>query len=245
MGRLTVAAVSAVVVSCEHAAHRLPPVYRRLGLSAAVLRSHRGWDPGAAQVARLAARRLAAALHLGRWSRLLIDLNRSPHHRDLVPRRAFGLAVPGNAALPAAERRRRMRLYYLPYRAAVLADVERAIRRHGACLHLSLHSFTPRRGSRLRNADVGLLYDPARRVERTFVRLAAARLRAAGLKVRLNYPYRGTADGFTTFCRRSHPDQTYAGVEVEMNQHLLRRGNAAAAVARCLDDAAGAWLRRG
>jgi hypothetical protein len=30
-----------------------------------------------------------------------------------------------------------------------------------------------------------------------------------------------------------------------MNQHLLRRGNAAAAVARCLDDAAGAWLRRG
>jgi hypothetical protein len=42
------------------------------------------------------------------------------------------------------------------------------------------------------------------------------------LVVRLNYPYRGSADGLTTHLRRLHPNSDYAGIEIEVNQkHAL------------------------
>jgi predicted N-formylglutamate amidohydrolase len=229
-------------VSCEHASNRLPAAYRRLGLPARIFATHFAWDLGAAPVARRLAREIAAPLHLGRWTRLLIDLNRSANNRSLIPERAFGLAVPGNRLLAPEERGRRLLRYYLPYRSAVLADIEGAIRRHGICLHLSVHSFTPRLHGTDRNGDVGLLYDPSRRAERQFVELAAKTLSDAGLHVRLNYPYRGTADCLNVFCRRAFPASTYVGVEIELNQRLaVRLGGA---FARAVADAVAAAVDR-
>jgi predicted N-formylglutamate amidohydrolase len=238
-----------VVVSCEHASNRLPAAYGRLGLPPRVFRTHFAWDLGAAQVARCLARELGASLHLGRWSRLLIDLNRSAHNRSLIPERAFGLAVPGNRSLAPQERGRRLLRYYLPYRAAVLADVEASILRHGVCLHLSIHSFTPELHGRARNADVGLLYDPSRRAERRFVDLAAEPLSDAGLRVRLNYPYRGTSDCLNVFCRRAFAPTVYVGIEIELNQRLAVRGDGARSFSRAVSGAIAVavdgWVRAG
>ena len=87
-------------------------------------------------------------------------------------------------------------------------------------LHLSVHSFTPAIDGRVRNADVGLLYDPARTAERRVCQQLQRALQSAHpeLRVRRNYPYRGTADGFTTYLRRLFPDKQYAGIEIEINQ---------------------------
>lgn len=234
-----------VVVTCEHASNRLPRAYGRLGLSARVLASHRAWDPGAAEVARRLARRLGAPLHLGHWSRLLVDLNRSPHHKGLIPSRAFGLAVPGNRALSPAERGRRILRYYAPYRAAVLAAIDEAMRECGFCLHVSVHSFTPRFMGQVRNADVGFLYDSARRAERDLAVRAAESLRKTGFLVRFNYPYRGTADGLTVFCRRAFAKSAYVGVEVELNQRLLTgRTDAATVTSAIVDSLSAAVLSR-
>jgi hypothetical protein len=41
------------------------------------------------------------------------------------------------------------------------------------------------------------------------------------LRVRLNYPYRGTSDGLTTALRREHAAASYIGIEIEMNQRLI------------------------
>jgi hypothetical protein len=41
--------------------------------------------------------------------------------------------------------------------------------------------------------------------------------------VRRNYPYRGTADGFTTYLRRQFSARKYLGIELEVNQSLLGR----------------------
>jgi hypothetical protein len=38
------------------------------------------------------------------------------------------------------------------------------------------------------------------------------------LIVRRNYPYRGIGDGLTTYLRRLHPQNRYAGIEIEVNQ---------------------------
>ncbi|MFZ0489378.1 MAG: N-formylglutamate amidohydrolase, partial [Salegentibacter sp.] len=85
--------------------------------------------------------------------------------------------------------------------------------------HLSVHSFTPQLKGETRNADIGLLYDPSRKMEKKisadFKRLLQEEIPA--LKIRYNYPYLGKADGFTTYLRKKFPKQ-YAGIELEVNQ---------------------------
>ena len=46
------------------------------------------------------------------------------------------------------------------------------------------------------------------------------------LKIRRNFPYLGTADGFTTFLRKQFDGKYYAGVEIEINQHFLGKKSA-------------------
>ena len=43
--------------------------------------------------------------------------------------------------------------------------------------------------------------------------------------LRRNSPYRGTADGLTTALRRRYPANRYIGIEVEMNQRLMKSGD--------------------
>jgi predicted N-formylglutamate amidohydrolase len=211
----------AFVISCEHASAHLPPAYRGLGLSASDIESHVGWDSGARELEREISRLLDCPRFEGKHSRLLIDLNRSLHHAKVIPRDSFGLPVPGNLALSAEERRRRIERYYLPYRREVEAALSNVMQSHGRVIHLSVHTFTGRLHGVTRNADIGLLYDPARPAEKDFAKLWSGRLRAAGFRVRFNYPYPGRADGFTTSCRKLVEPAAYWGIELEVNQDLL------------------------
>lgn len=226
-----------VVVTCEHASNRIPRAYGGLGLPARVLQTHIAWDRGALEVARAVARRLGCPLHAGRWSRLLIDLNRNPGHRKLAARESFGIVVPGNRDVTPAEMKARLRRYHRPYRDAALADIGRAIAAHGACLHLSIHSFTPVVDGVRRTTDVGLLYDPRRRPEPALAARLAPHFAAHGLRVRMNDPYRGTSDSFTTACHRLYPAARYAALEIETNQRLLQDAAAVRRMGRILAEA--------
>ena len=147
-----------------------------------------------------------------RTTRLLVDLNRSTHHRGVFSEITRGC--------DARTRQQLLEQYYEPYRAVVESGIARASRRGKTVLHLSAHSFTPRLDGTTRNADVGLLFDPARPLERAYCLKLQSRLREAlpGLVIRRNYPYRGTADGLTTHLRRRFGARSYAGVEIEVNQ---------------------------
>lgn len=213
----------AIVVTVEHASHAVPAASRGVGVPAARLRSHQGWDPGARLVGRAVARAFAAPLFLGRWSRLFVDLNRSATHPRVVPRTAHGEPVPGNAALSAAQRRARIERFWRPWRSAVESAVAARIATAGSVLHLSVHSFVDVLDGEVRDADFGLLYDPRRARERAFATRLHHALVARGYRVRRNYPYAGTDDGFTTHLRRRHGDRAYAGLEIEMNQGAVRR----------------------
>jgi predicted N-formylglutamate amidohydrolase len=205
-----------VVVTCEHGGNDIPkrwaPLFRD---RRAELRTHRGYDIGAARVAEIVAGALHAPLFVAHVSRLLVDLNRSPNN----PRR-FSEVI---RALPAAERERIVREYYEPHRGAVEGAVARAIGEGRRVLHVGVHSFTPVLHGVVRRADVGLLYDPRRKRERELCSAwQGAMTRAApSLVVRRNYPYRGVSDGFTTALRRAHGGARYEGVEVELNQARL------------------------
>jgi len=104
-----------IVLSCEHATFAYPAGEHPLGVTDAVLESHRSWDLGALDMAESLAVRLRAPLVRSSHSRLLVDLNRSASNPDSVPTVSFGLPVPGNQKLSLEERMRRLDTYHTPY----------------------------------------------------------------------------------------------------------------------------------
>jgi predicted N-formylglutamate amidohydrolase len=205
------------IVTCEHGGNRVPSRYRQLFAGHEhLLTTHRGYDPGALRLAREMAARLNAALFVSTITRLLIDLNRSILHPRLY-------SEITRAASRQVQKEIRQR-YYLPYRTKVETQVEQAIARGKRVIHLSCHSFTPELNDKMRDADIGFLYGTDREAEADFCRRwrAALRARAPDMKIRLNYPYAGNDDGFTTALRRRFPAERYLGIEVEVNQrHVL------------------------
>lgn len=200
-----------VVLSCEHASCAVPKSLCGV-LTKRALHSHRGFDAGALGAARLLARETRAPLHVGEVSRLVIDLNRSLHHR--------GLHAAAVRQQPSSVRDELVSRYHAPFRDAVAASIRDAIGASGFALHVSVHSFTPVLAGKRREADLGLLYDPVRAAERGFAARMQSALAAAlpALRVRRNYPYRGTADGHTTALRREFSPRCYAGIELELGQ---------------------------
>ena len=210
------------LITCEHAGNRVPARYRPLFRDHAdLLHSHRGHDPGALLLARELAGALGAPLMVSTVSRLIIDLNRSHGH----PRLYSEITRP----LPPAARREILLRHYLPYRARVEGWIAAEVDRGGRVLHVSAHSFTPVLGGEVRNADVGLLYDPRRPAEATLCRRWQLALRslAADIRVRRNYPYTGRSDGLTAWLRRRFPAEGYLGIELEVNQRYPIGGGAA------------------
>lgn len=211
----------AVVVTAEHASLKIPDRYRGLGLSTQQRESHVAWDEGSKALAREIARRLSAPLVEGVVSRLVIDLNRSLHHKRVIPAVAFGVPVPGNESLSSEERARRIELYYEPFRSTAFTEISKGVKSTGRCVHISVHTFTPRLNGVVRPLDVAVLYDPRRKREAEVGERLAARFAAEGFRVRRNFPFRGVADGHTTGLRRKLSDKAYAGIEIEVNQSLL------------------------
>ena len=208
-----------VVVTAEHGGNEVPSEYRALFRGRAkLLASHRGWDPGTLHLSRRLADALDAPLVAATTTRLLVDLNRSPHNP-----RAFSEIT---RRLPREERRRLLEERHRPHWDAVRARLTRAVGRGGRVVHLGVHSFTPVLAGVTRKPDVALLYDPSRGEERELA-LAWARGLSAALPtrvVRRNDPYRGYSDGLTTAMRREHQRRAYVGIEIEVNQRHVGPG---------------------
>lgn len=208
-----------LLVTCEHGGNRIPARYRNLFEGhEALLETHRGYDAGALVMARDLAEAFEAPLFVSTVSRLLIDLNRSPGHPNLYSE--------ATRTAPLAVRREILEAHYLPYRSRVEAAIDKEIATGRRVAHLSSHSFTPVLDGAVRDADIGLLYDPSRRGEVALCRRWQAALKeiAPALRVRRNYPYRGTSDGFTAYLRKRFAERDYAGIELEINQQRVAAG---------------------
>lgn len=201
----------ALLLTCEHGGNRVPAALRaRFAGAEDVLDSHRGYDHGALELARYLRRRLGAPLVAATVTRLVVDLNRSPHHPYVVSE--YTRDLPRQALLES---------YWRPHREAVRAALEELPR---PWVHVAVHSFDPIVDGRERRADVGVLYDPGRPWE---LELAgrwtkALRRRLPQLVIRRNHPFRGVSDGLTTALRRELPDRAYAGLEFEVCKRVLR-----------------------
>lgn len=205
-----------VLVTCEHGSNRLPAGFE---LSPELLDLHIAWDPGALPVARYMARRFGAELWQGRYSRLVVDLNRTVGNRVLMRQMSDDHPIPFNRGLTASDRAERIDKYYRPYRDGVIEAIDALISAHGRCVHICVHTFTARLAGNERGNDIGLLHDPHWGIEREV---------CGGLRDHLdqqteyvtwfNRPYSGTADGILPAMRRRYDPEQFVGIELEINQ---------------------------
>jgi predicted N-formylglutamate amidohydrolase len=215
-------ASSGLLFLCDHASNALPPGLGTLGLARGLFATHIGYDIGAAAVTRALAGAYGAPAVLGRWSRLLIDLNRGADDPTIVMKLSDGSIIPANRDADAAEVARRIGAYHAPYHAAISAELDRI--GPGAVI-FSMHSFTPSWKWVPRPWEVGILYDRDERLAAPLM----ARLAEAGFTVGDNEPYTGALEGDTLY--RHGTLRGLPHVLIEMRQDLIGTDEAAQAFA--------------
>lgn len=205
-----------LVFTCEHAGAKIPKFLSSyFSHHKAVFKTHRACDFGALPIAKALAKQFGSPLFFTETSRLVVDCNRSAHHNGVISSFLDDL--------PEEEREELLQSLYAPYRQKVEGHIRSLVRKGHRVLHVSVHSFTPTLNDQVRNAEIGLLFDPSRSWEHKLCLHWQKILRreAPEWRTRRNYPYRGIADGFTTYLRRQFPGRSYAGIEIELNQSLV------------------------
>jgi predicted N-formylglutamate amidohydrolase len=212
-----------LILTCEHASAEVPTDFQDLFLGySSLLNTHRALDIGALSLWNSFKEKGADWISLaikGEYTRLLIDLNRSEKHPYLFSE----IIKP----LSKHSKKKIIQDYYYPYRQKVIALInERDI----PVIHLSVHTFTASLHNKVRNTDIGLLYDPTRLSEKNLAYLWAKKIKSQTpqYRVRMNYPYRGRSDGFTSFLRRDYLPEKYLGLELEVNQKYFVEESAVA-----------------
>lgn len=210
----------ALLLICDHASNALPPGYGTLGLPSTEFHRHIAYDIGAAAVTRRLASHLGATAVLGRYSRLLIDLNRGQDDPTLVMKLSDGAIIPGNREADpfrdAEEFERRVAHYYLPYHRAIAGELS-AIRARGQVpVILSVHSFTPVWRGTARPWHAAVLWDLDDRLARV---LFDAFEREGGLTVGDNQPYPGYLRGDTLY--QHGTAHGFAHALIEIRQDLI------------------------
>ena len=205
-----------LIISCEHASDVIPHHYQYLFKEAEDdLLTHKAIDFGAEQLALALGKIFNSPCILAKTSRLLIDLNRSLNNKNCFS--------DYTSVLDIAEKKSIIDTYYTPYRNAIEELVHASVSKKQQVFHLSVHSFTPVLHGVTRDVDFGLLYDPSRAHEKAMAYAWKKHLVGDdGLyRIRMNYPYRGSSDGFTSALRMQYDDDDYLGLELEVNQRLV------------------------
>ncbi len=160
---------SPFILICEHASNHIPAHYAKLGLEDSDLTRHIAWDIGAAAVARALSKRLDATGFLGKYSRLLIDLNRPLHVADSIPARSEATDIPGNHSLDPAERKRRAQVMFEPFHNRLRGHIDQRTLDGRRNVLVAIHSFTPVYLGQQRTWHAGVLFDKAAALGRSLV----------------------------------------------------------------------------
>ena len=174
-------------------------------------------DEAGGKVAMDLARELKAPCLLNQYRIELIDVTVPLAHRRLFSRRSSAFSVQ--------VRERLIDEVYQPYRTRIHSAIENILHHFEFVVHLSIRSFESRSNGQHRRTDVGLLYDPGRQDETDLCIDWIDEMYAIypDLRVRRNYPRRGTRTGICKTLREVYAVDRYVGIDVWFNRAWVTR----------------------
>jgi predicted N-formylglutamate amidohydrolase len=201
---------------CDHASNAVPPELDLLGLTKSDFARHIAYDIGAAELTRALADLWATPALLGRWSRLVVDLNRGQDDPTVVMKLSDGRVIPGNRDLDHKGIEDRIRRFHAPYHAAIATAIRDAVRAGIAPILVSIHSFTPQWRGQPRPWHVGVLWDKDGRLA---LPLLERLRREPDITVGDNEPYSGELENDTLY--RHGTMNGLPHVLIEVRQDLI------------------------
>src|SRR5215469_12433682 len=148
-----------MLLLCDHASNAVPAELAQLGLPTSELNTHIAYDIGAADLTRWLAGEFDCMAILGRWSRLVVDLNRGEDDPTAVAKLSDRRIIPGNASLDAKGMRARIENYHAPYHRRISDAIGAALEHGTVPVLVSIHSFTPAWRGKRRPWHFGVLWD--------------------------------------------------------------------------------------
>lgn len=203
-----------LLLTCEHGGNQIPAQYKKHFKNAGeVLKTHRGLDIGALEMAKIIQKKLKTPLIFSTTSRLLVDLNRTLKNPTLFSE--------FTSPLTQLEKQKILDKYYFPHWKKARKAVKSAAAKNETVVHVAVHSMTDHLNGQKRRMQFALLYNPISKNEVKFSSLWIKELRKQfpGFVIARNKPYRGDGDGLT--CEMRKENKNYVGIELEMNQGLL------------------------
>ena len=150
---------SVLLLTCEHAGVDVPVEYNNLGLDEKQLDTHIARDKGCKELTKKLAQRLNCCAVLGRYSRLLINLNRRENEEELIVKVSDKVVIKGNENLDKTEIKKRLDKYYFPYYKTVENQLEYIKLLGKKPVVFSIHSYTPQlKGGEYRPWQAGVLF---------------------------------------------------------------------------------------
>jgi predicted N-formylglutamate amidohydrolase len=156
---LNTAGSSPFLFTSDHYGRLIPKPLGDLGLPEDELKRHIAWDIGIAGVAERLATLLDAHLIAQRYSRLVIDCNRTPRAASSIPLLSEATTIPGNEGLSREDTETRRREIFDPYHRRIDEVIDQRLRAKQPTILVSLHSFTPVYAGVARPWHIGTLYN--------------------------------------------------------------------------------------
>jgi len=210
-----------IILTCEHGGNQIPAAYQKqFAKDLQVLKTHRGLDIGALEIAKLMQKKLKAPFVYSTTSRLVVDLNRTLKNPTLFSE----FMKP----LQKATLQKVLATYYFPHWVKVRKNIRTLLLTEKRVVHVAVHSMTDQLNGQKRKMHLALLYNPLFKNEVGFSSAWIKELRHVFPEyiITRNKPYRGDGDGLTCEMRKEHRLDNYIGLEIELNQGMLLKMNA-------------------
>ncbi|MBI3441736.1 MAG: N-formylglutamate amidohydrolase [Proteobacteria bacterium] len=207
------------LVICDHASNRVPRALKGLGLQKHDLNRHIGWDIGTEDVGKRIGKELDMPIVLANYSRLVVDLNRAPHHSECIPEVSDKTIIIANNDLSKKAKEQRLREIFWPYQKQLEKQINRLLRK-GRPFLLAVHSFTPELNDVKRPWHMSVLWNKQEKIAKRLI--AEIRRRDPSLLVGSNEPYTLKDERFTGSTMYRHAEERdLPYVFVEFRQDLI------------------------
>ena len=195
-----------ILIIADHASNYVPKESNKLGLSNSFLNQHIAFDIGVKELSLNLANSLKCKVIQGKYSRLLIDLNRDLDDPTVIPEIVDRKIIPGNIGLSKSEVRFRVKKIYNKYH----DEIDQNIKNEKVKIILSLHSFNPIFKNKKRLLEFGILSNEDKNLSNIIIE----QLRLHKLNVGDNKPYKGNLIGDSMYRHGLRNKLPHALIEV-------------------------------
>lgn len=206
---------SPFILLADHAGQRIPAQLGDLGLPAGEIDRHIGWDIGSLATAQLLSQYLDATLIHQRYSRLVIDCNRTPGIASSIPEISEHTRIIRNIGVTIEEAEARGAEVFQPYHDLITQTLNRRRDSGQPSVIISMHSFTPSFKNNDRPWQIGTLFNRNPAFSLQFIELLQ---QDSSLNVGINQPYAMTdATDFTLPFHAERRQLPYVGIEIRQD----------------------------